>query len=51
MGPFELATSFRFGGIPYATAEQSLRLFAREVLPVLKGWDKDAERRQPAAAA
>jgi alkanesulfonate monooxygenase SsuD/methylene tetrahydromethanopterin reductase-like flavin-dependent oxidoreductase (luciferase family) len=39
MGPFELATSFRFGGIPYALAEQSLRLFAKEVLPVIKQWD------------
>ena len=50
LGAFELATSFRFGGIPYAKAEQSLRLFAKEVLPVLKGWDKAAERRRSAAA-
>lgn len=51
LGPFELATSFRFGGIPYATAEQSLRLFAREVLPVLKTWDTDAGRSRARAAA
>jgi hypothetical protein len=38
LGSFELATTFRFGGIPYAKAEDSLRLFAREVLPVLKTW-------------
>lgn len=38
MGAFEMATSFRFGGIPYPLAEASLRLFAREVLPVLKSW-------------
>jgi hypothetical protein len=38
LGLFELATTFRFGGIPYAKAEDSLRLFAREVLPVLKTW-------------
>jgi hypothetical protein len=38
LGSFELATTFRFGGIPYAKAEASLRLFAREVLPVLKTW-------------
>ena len=38
MGGFEMATSFRFGGIPYALAESSMRLFAREVLPVLKTW-------------
>jgi alkanesulfonate monooxygenase SsuD/methylene tetrahydromethanopterin reductase-like flavin-dependent oxidoreductase (luciferase family) len=38
LGSFEFATTFRFGGIPYAKAEASLRLFAREVLPVLKTW-------------
>ena len=38
LGSFELATTFRFGGIRYAKAEDSLRLFAREVLPVLKTW-------------
>ena len=44
VGDFELNASFRFGGIPYAKAETSLRLFAKEVLPVLKSW-------QPAPAA
>jgi alkanesulfonate monooxygenase SsuD/methylene tetrahydromethanopterin reductase-like flavin-dependent oxidoreductase (luciferase family) len=39
LGAFELATSFRFGGIPYTTAERSLRLFAKEVLPVIKRWN------------
>jgi alkanesulfonate monooxygenase SsuD/methylene tetrahydromethanopterin reductase-like flavin-dependent oxidoreductase (luciferase family) len=39
LGSFELATSFRFGGIPYDKAEESLRLFAKEVLPVLKRWN------------
>jgi hypothetical protein len=38
LGDFELASSFRFGGIPYAKAEASMRLFAAEVLPVLKTW-------------
>jgi alkanesulfonate monooxygenase SsuD/methylene tetrahydromethanopterin reductase-like flavin-dependent oxidoreductase (luciferase family) len=38
IGEFELNTSFRFGGIPYETAEASLRLFAKEVLPVLQSW-------------
>ena len=41
IGPFELNTAFRFGGIPYDTAEKSLRLFAKEVLPVLKSWTPD----------
>jgi alkanesulfonate monooxygenase SsuD/methylene tetrahydromethanopterin reductase-like flavin-dependent oxidoreductase (luciferase family) len=36
---FELATSFRYGGIPFEEAEASMRLFAAEVLPVLHGWD------------
>lgn len=39
LGSFELATSFRFGGVPYPEAEASLRLFAKEVLPVLKTWN------------
>lgn len=38
LGSFELATSFRFGGIPYDEAERSLRLFAKEVLPVVRQW-------------
>jgi len=38
VGEFELATSFRFGGIPRELAEQSIDLFAKEVLPVLKSW-------------
>src|SRR3954452_22545305 len=39
IGPFEYTTAFRYGGIPYEEAEASMRLFAREVLPVLKTWD------------
>ena len=38
MGGYEMATSFRFGGIPFALAESSMRLFAKEVLPVIKSW-------------
>ena len=38
LGDFELNSSFRFGGIPLAKAEASMRLFAKEVLPVLKTW-------------
>jgi len=38
LGDFDLSTSFRFGGIPLAKAETSMRLFAKEVLPVLKSW-------------
>jgi hypothetical protein len=46
IGEFELCTSFRFGGTPYDLAERSLRLYAKEVLPVLKSWGAT-----PAAAA
>jgi hypothetical protein len=38
VGDFELATSFRFGGIPFEVAERSMRLYAREVLPVIQSW-------------
>jgi hypothetical protein len=38
VGAFELATSFRFGGIPFPVAEKSMRLFATEVLPVIRSW-------------
>ncbi|NOG73875.1 LLM class flavin-dependent oxidoreductase [Roseicella sp. DB1501] len=40
LGDFELNVSFRFGGTPYDVAERGLRLFAKEVLPVLKSWGK-----------
>ena len=42
VGEFELATSFRFGGVPFAVAEKSMRLFAKEVLPVLHSWQTAA---------
>lgn len=38
MGDFELATNFRFGGIPFEQATESMRLFAAEVLPELHTW-------------
>jgi alkanesulfonate monooxygenase SsuD/methylene tetrahydromethanopterin reductase-like flavin-dependent oxidoreductase (luciferase family) len=43
LGDFELNVAFRFGGTPYDVCERGLRLFAKEVLPVLKA--------QPAAKA
>jgi alkanesulfonate monooxygenase SsuD/methylene tetrahydromethanopterin reductase-like flavin-dependent oxidoreductase (luciferase family) len=50
IGDFELNTAFRFGGIPFELAERSLKLFAAEVLPVLKSWRSNTVA-QPAAAA
>lgn len=38
IGPHELGTCFRYGGIPIDEAESSMRLFAKEVIPVLKAW-------------
>jgi len=38
VGDFELATSFRFGGTPFDLAEAGLRLYAKEVLPVVRTW-------------
>ena len=52
IGDFELSTSFRFGGIPIELAESSMRLFAKEVLPVLKTWKTaPAPALKPALAA
>ena len=42
VGDFELATSFRFGGTPYDLAESGLRLYAKEVLPVVHAWTTSA---------
>jgi hypothetical protein len=39
LGPFDLVTSFGDGGIGFEEAERSMRLFAREVLPVLATWE------------
>ncbi|MCP5028229.1 MAG: LLM class flavin-dependent oxidoreductase [Actinomycetia bacterium] len=38
VGEFELATCFRFGGIDFQAAEDSMKLFAAEILPELKSW-------------
>ena len=40
VGDFELATSFRFGGTPFDVAESGLRLYAKEVMPVVHSWAK-----------
>lgn len=39
LGPYELATCFRFGGLPFEAARSSFELFAAEVLPELKTWE------------
>ncbi len=42
LGDFEMNVAFRFGGTPYEVCERGLRLFAKEVLPVVKTWTKPA---------
>ncbi len=49
LGDWEMNVAFRFGGTPYEVSERGLRLFAREVLPVVKKWG--AESKTKAAAA
>ncbi|HEY1261097.1 MAG TPA: LLM class flavin-dependent oxidoreductase [Stellaceae bacterium] len=43
VGDFEMNVAFRFGGIPYEIAERGLKLFAREILPVVKSWQTEKE--------
>jgi alkanesulfonate monooxygenase SsuD/methylene tetrahydromethanopterin reductase-like flavin-dependent oxidoreductase (luciferase family) len=43
LGDFEMNVAFRFGGTPYEVCERSLKLFAKEVLPVVKSWQPIAE--------
>jgi alkanesulfonate monooxygenase SsuD/methylene tetrahydromethanopterin reductase-like flavin-dependent oxidoreductase (luciferase family) len=45
IGDFELNAAFRFGGVPFDIAERGLKLFAKEVLPVLKSWPIEATAR------
>src|SRR6185369_16810004 len=42
LGDFEMNVSFRFGGTPYSVSERGLKLFAKEVLPVVKKWGAGA---------
>lgn len=38
VGDFELNVAFRFGGTPFEVCERGLKLFAKEVLPVVQSW-------------
>jgi alkanesulfonate monooxygenase SsuD/methylene tetrahydromethanopterin reductase-like flavin-dependent oxidoreductase (luciferase family) len=51
VGDFEMNVAFRFGGTPYAVAERGLRLFAQEVLPVVKTWTAAAPAKPASATA
>jgi alkanesulfonate monooxygenase SsuD/methylene tetrahydromethanopterin reductase-like flavin-dependent oxidoreductase (luciferase family) len=38
LGDFELSVIVGYGGMPFDEAERSLRLFASDVIPTLRGW-------------
>jgi alkanesulfonate monooxygenase SsuD/methylene tetrahydromethanopterin reductase-like flavin-dependent oxidoreductase (luciferase family) len=42
IGDFELNVVASFAGLPFEDAEQSLRLFAKEVMPEIRGWNADS---------
>lgn len=42
VGAFDMAPAFRYGGIPYEEATASMKLFAKECLPVIQSWDYSA---------
>ena len=46
LGTTDCLVAFRFAGVPYDVALNSQKLFAAEVLPVLKQWqaEDDAHR-------
>lgn len=54
IGDFELNSVFSYSNLPYADVESSMRLFAKEVAPEVKSWERTDRRRAeaiPAAAA
>jgi len=50
-GPFGELCAFRYAGIPYEVAERSSRLFAKEVMPVLRTWTREQGPKKASAAA
>jgi hypothetical protein len=51
LGDFEMNVAFRFGGAPYSVSERGLKLFAKEVLPVVKRWKSAAPAKPSVRAA
>jgi alkanesulfonate monooxygenase SsuD/methylene tetrahydromethanopterin reductase-like flavin-dependent oxidoreductase (luciferase family) len=51
LGDFEMNVAFRFGGTPYSVSERGLKLFAKEVLPVVKSWKSAAPAKSSVRAA
>ena len=48
MGDIGCLCAFRFGASPFEVSERSMRLFAKEVLPVARVWNDSTEQRQAA---
>ena len=51
MGPYGVLCSFRYAGLPFEVAERSIKLFAKEVMPVLRTWTAQQPPKQASAAA
>lgn len=43
LGPTDLTAAFRFSSLTWPQVEASMRLFAKEVLPVVQGWSAEAQ--------
>ena len=41
LGEFHITSCFRFAGMPYEEAEASMRLYAKEVLPQVRRWERE----------
>lgn len=39
IGPMDINCSFSFAGMPYEYAKQSMKLFAEQVVPVVRDWE------------
>lgn len=50
-GPYGVLCAFRFAGTPFDVVERSMRLFATEVMPVLRTWSAEQPPKQASAAA
>jgi alkanesulfonate monooxygenase SsuD/methylene tetrahydromethanopterin reductase-like flavin-dependent oxidoreductase (luciferase family) len=50
LGPYGVLCVFRYGGAPLDVAMNSMKLFAKEVMPVLRAWGDAAERAKVASA-
>ncbi len=48
MGDIGCLSAFRFGTSPFEVSERSMRLFAKEVLPVARAWQAPTEKLQAA---